>query len=394
MSVMYAMMPWVMRRALFLCLVSILLSVWSSASSAQEQPAAAPEQQPEGPQVGPDMVRLRTGTMWRGTIVERTPSRVVMVTYSGETKRFESWNIDFAGPAPTASEQCVAAPSVPGPSVEPTPSLPAPAPVAPAPMAPTVSPSSVQLRLTPLDGYSIYLDTGGGLSRPCVGPCVAKLAPGLYRTGVGKGGRPTAAPGTLEIRQDDELRGSFLSRRKQRIIGGIILGLGAPLGAGLVAAGIHVKDLKVSCEVGGDCNVTNNKLEPFLITTGVLVALASAITGGYFVAQKDQAFVQAQKARVVFDQKDAPGPAPFEDTDPGAHLSDSQLLEANREGLARCNNGYLSNVHVLVQITAEGSVSQAAVQSTDAWTIRSCMESVIQSLRFPAGKPRSVEHTY
>jgi len=397
---MYAMMCSVMRRAL---LWSLLVSLVPLRSSAQE------DQAPEAPsvippeQIGPDLVRLRTGTQWRGTIVERTPSRVVLVTYSGETRRIETWNIDYAGPAPGAGEQCQA-PAAPAPQVsepqvsEPQVSAPCPAPAPPEAepkvVPPVAAPTSIQVKLNPLDGYSIYLDNGDGLSRPCAGPCVAKLSPGLYRAGVGRKGRAVAAPGTLELRADDELRGSYRSRRKQRILGGLLLGLGTPLGAGLVAAGIHTKDLHVDCEVGGHCKLTNDKLSPLLIATGVVVALASAVSGGWFVVQRDQAFVNAREARVVFDRQDAPGPAPFEDGESGGHFADAQLLEANREGIARCAGGYLRNVSVRVQIMADGSVSQAALRGEHPRTVRDCMEATIQSLRFPAGKSRSLEHKF
>src|SRR3954471_22558833 len=102
------------RAALSLFLACALLTNERGAWAADPVPpplppsttpgASTPDVRPAGSAGGvvaaPDVVRLKNGGMLRGTISELVPGGdVVLITATGEERRFAMRDVDYAGPA-------------------------------------------------------------------------------------------------------------------------------------------------------------------------------------------------------------------------------------------------------------------------------------------------------
>jgi hypothetical protein len=246
-------------------------------------PAAPPAPAPASGTIGSDLVRLRDGSQFRGTLVEQVPgSHVVLVTFSGEAKRFVASELEYAGPVPVQPAAAVAPAAPPG-----------------APVLLPKAPGTVRLSLRPPAPFSIYLGTGAKLKRHCYGECTVDVLPGPYRFAVGSNARPAViAPGVFDIQADDEVVGEFESHRGTRIAGGVIMGVGLVSGLTLLGRGLHMKsEAEDFCEDDYDCSV-GSAGRPQMAIGGIIAALG-AVVGGVLFAKKDRAFVHPRKARLA-----------------------------------------------------------------------------------------------
>lgn len=207
--------------------VSVLMS--SGAALAQ---SAAP----------PDVVVLKDGSRYRGTIAElikNGPVTIVLIT--GETRKLKAADISYAGPsanepgASTPSSSAAAeAPWPPVVSAEApvVPLTPAPAapPAAVAAEAPVAEPERVKIRLfSNRDNAEVFAQRPGKRFRKlCLAPCVRELAPAVYNIGVrfnpeGEIQRLRSVvldqPVTVEV--------DYRSRNGLRGAGGLVVGIAA-----------------------------------------------------------------------------------------------------------------------------------------------------------------------
>lgn len=193
----------------------------------------------QGP--GPDTVRTRDGAMYRGTIVESVPgSHVVLMTATGESRRFEASQIETAGPSPTVFAE--------------------PPPVVPVEAAfegDSATDGRVRLHVDAAEpGYTLMLRTGMaavatrsgvgiavGFDRMCTAPCALSLEPGNYNFAVeDPRGRLRAVREPVLVDGDGSLTLSVESRRRQRIVrwtlGISLFAIGVPL----LARSFHCSD--------------------------------------------------------------------------------------------------------------------------------------------------------
>lgn len=222
-----------MKRALVAGVVCVLAFAWHV--EAQAQGTA-------------DTVILHDGTLLRGTIVEMSPNDYVVIqTATGETRRFESEQVRYAGPsdrAPSVSDGAATPYSVPA-QYNPPP----PAALAPTPQANGELPIRI---VDDGEGLTLRLQTGSayGMSgryavqittyrTVCTAPCVAGLPEGVHQFAImTTRGRDYAVPGTVQVTAGSELLLGIQSRRRAR---GITAGIGAALAlGGFVAMGVLI----------------------------------------------------------------------------------------------------------------------------------------------------------
>jgi hypothetical protein len=235
--------------------------------------------------------------MFRGTISELVANdHVVIILVSGESKRFASSAVRYAGPASGA-------PATSSPTPAPAPSS---APLSPAPGVPVVDygPFPVQFLATQ-PGVTFYrvkrnvaeirgmglLPTASVVAESfteiCVAPCVATLDRGTYVLSLGIPGEyPVSADNAVRVMAPTTVRGHYESRSDFRLAGWLVAA-GSIVG-GAVLGYLSVRD----CDVGDkDCSVPRVPL----LVGGLALGGVGTIVGLIMTGKDDDAMVQAQK---------------------------------------------------------------------------------------------------
>lgn len=217
-----------MRRILvpLFALLSLLLAV----------PAGAQTSTP------PDVVRLRDGTFLRGTIVERSPTQVVLMLPTGETRTYPAAEVEHAGPDTPAPEPVPQAPSVAAPPFVAPPAPPAGQGVARL----HVRTAQEGLSLQRLQGTtSISVWTGRGVASAqldqfgiiCNAPCDIEVPEGTYQLGIAQGeGNALRAGPPIDLRGEMTLGLTYDDRSLLRAMGWLTFGLSAAGGGALMIA--------------------------------------------------------------------------------------------------------------------------------------------------------------
>lgn len=251
--------------------------------------------QPAAAQTPPDVVRLHDGTFLRGTIVERSPTQLVVMLPTGETRTYAADEVAFAGPDVPA-----VAPPVP---------VPPPPAVVTAPrerMARLhVRTDQDSLSLQQLQGTaSVTVWTGNGAGRAhidqfgivCNAPCDVEVPEGTYQLGIAHGtGSAMRAGAPIDLRGDVTLDLSYNDRTMTRVGGWLTFGLGTAGGSALMVASIFAGPRY--CSSYGYCH--NELSMPMLIAGGV-VAGVSMIVGMIFAFMNDAPVIDVLSDGVRF----------------------------------------------------------------------------------------------
>lgn len=208
--------------------VSVLCS--SGAASAQ---SAAP----------PDLVVLKDGSRYRGTIAELVkngPVTIVLIT--GETRKLKAADISYAGPTANEPGASVSSPSAAvdapwppvvsaeAPVVPATPQPAAQTPVTPAPAPVASEPERVKIRFfSNRDHAEVFARQPGKRFRKlCLAPCVRDLTPAIYTIGVRFNPEGEVEPlRRVVLDQPATLEVDYRSRNGLRSAGGLVVGMGA-----------------------------------------------------------------------------------------------------------------------------------------------------------------------
>jgi len=204
-----------LRAPLFFA-ASLALLTLSSAAGAQQAP--------------PDVVKLRDGSMYRGTISELVANdHVDLMTANGQTRRFAMKDVAFAGSA-----------TAPEPSAPPPPPPPPPPPgegsmitvnAQRAEMRFEANEPDVQFQLR--TGQSEMAGVGWGwrstysfaaqtssYTTICTAPCSGSLPTGTHRIGLSHNGRTVIEPeDPTVITGSGTLRGTYTSHTGLRVAG-------------------------------------------------------------------------------------------------------------------------------------------------------------------------------
>jgi hypothetical protein len=129
----------------------------------------------------------------------------------------------------------------------------------------------------------------GIYSSVCVGPCVARFAPGPYRVAIARpGGRAVPAPELLVVRGPTLVRGYYADRSGLRAAGWVI-GITGLVG-GIVMIAVSADGPEV-CDVYGYCQ---RQVNGALLAGGIGVILATSITGSVLAMQRDEAHITVE----------------------------------------------------------------------------------------------------
>lgn len=224
----------------------------------------------------PDVVRLPDGSFVRGTIVERTPTQIMLLLPNGESRVFAPAEVAYAGPETTLVQ-------VPPPTV-----VTIAPPVAPAPAMARLHVVSADEDLTlqrQTGTASFFVSTRRGAGTAvvdqfevlCRVPCVDTAVPlGTYQLGVARGqGQPFRVGGPIDVRGDLDLRVDYHSRDGERIAGWLTLGIGGALSVAGVFVGAFA--FRGCSDYFGlySCGLEPNA--PLLIASGALLAVSMAV---------------------------------------------------------------------------------------------------------------------
>lgn len=249
--------------------------------------SAAPTAQ-AAPATSNDIVRLKSGTSFRGALVEHDPKGRTLLQTAEGTRDFDSNDVAYAGPAAGDTGPGGAAPPVPATSAAPPvgtpptallPPTPAPAPVSSA--APAVTGDVVQLNGTS-PGIQFHLLGGpaaAGVARPlCVAPCSTQLPAGSYRMALSKGlDSPKAVSEDVIVRANGTLEGSYANKKGARVGGVLLIVAGGIVGlaglGGLGSSGADKKGLGLLGVLAGGGGVVGGI---FLVRTQDELAIRSA----------------------------------------------------------------------------------------------------------------------
>jgi hypothetical protein len=177
--------------------------------------------------VGPDIVRLRSGGFVRGTVTELIPgSHVVVVTSDGTSHRFEEAEVEFAGPAPVTVAPATVAPV---------------APVAPQSVAAVPTPAAAPTSTFSTDDEALTLFHlgAGGYAPICELPCALTLETGPHSFGVSRdGGRMLPVDERFAVTGPSQFLVRWHGRGGVRAGGWVLLVAGALTGLGMALGGV------------------------------------------------------------------------------------------------------------------------------------------------------------
>jgi len=263
---------------LLACLALAVCGLVTTRAVAQEAPPA------QAATAAPDIVRLRDGSMVRGTIAELVAGQhVVLITLTGETRTYPMAEVDYAGPASGAT----AAPaSTPAPAA--TPAGRSPTAQGDGETRPfvTVHAGEARLRLLGTEpGLTYHVRTGtatatgysGGAvaavradayTEICTAPCDASLPNGSHTLALSREEGTPISAGRIEVGGPTTLEGTYIDRSGLRI-GGWVVFLGGTIGGtAIMLSGIGEEDSTTTIGIGGG-----------IMLAGTIVGLIMAMQG-------------------------------------------------------------------------------------------------------------------
>lgn len=258
-------------------MAGIVLSLSLGRSAHAEPPASEGAEVASSPAVGADLVQLKDGSLFRGTIAELVRGdHVVIVTISGEARRFPISEVAYAGRADERpSERSRSEPSEAPPPDEP--------------------PATAVVRFESSDEGKTILHVTSYISSSappvnsfqpdqaiCVAPCVTKLPLGRYRFGVSQDrGHVERLPTVFHIAGPVSLRGIYEDRSELRGAGWGLLVVSSVVGTLLVALGRakNKDDLALGGIIGGLTGVTVGLALGLQFDSAEVTATRSANTG-------------------------------------------------------------------------------------------------------------------
>ncbi len=254
---------------------------WSGAASAQQAPLLPPPPPPPPPSAAAlaDEVKLKDGSVFRGTITELVPhDHINLLLPGGQTRRFPAADVAYAGPA-----------------VRP------PAPAAPAAPAP---PQGMKLHVeSDQEDVQLLVRTGqmegeawgfrgpiGVIARDyhtlCTAPCDTQVPPGQHRLALSlHGGRVVEAEDPVEVLGPSTLQAHYDSHLVVRVVGYVVSVASLITGIVLVAESYN-----------GNCGNPNaqhcSQFNTGELVAGIVVGIGGAIVGGVMSGIGDKASFQ------------------------------------------------------------------------------------------------------
>ncbi len=266
--------PRVARRAqAVLAAASLIVGLgWSAAARA------------DGTTSPTDVVRLKDGSFFRGTILELVPNdHVDLLLPSGEKRRFPMTDVATAEPGAGA-----------------TPATAPPSP--PAPAAPTAGADTVRVHFEAADPdmrllrtvrYGELAGAPRGYQVVCTTPCDASLPRGATDLALATAsGRPVETEKPIVVEGVSTLRGSIASHRSTRIAGAVTLGATLLAGAGIFTWGLAEEE--DDCDQANGSNGCSRHVARnwgIVAAGGAILAVGLAV-GIPLIALRDRAHIE------------------------------------------------------------------------------------------------------
>lgn len=242
-----------------------------------------------------DSIRLRSGAVFRGQVLEYEPSsRAVLRMHDGSSRTFGGEDIVSltlaAEPLPTAGcaeamPQAVAASESPAVHAEP------------------------RLTVRGWPGYLVYARevTQGKPAELCASDCNVSLPSGDYYFGVAKPGRPVVeAANPVSIRESSRVEVLPESHQASRIGGAVVLGAGLGLGASFFVNGARAYDAAYACSSWYDsCEERATDARRPWRVAGALSTVAGLLLGVVLLARKDRAHVSVRSQQRPHESAEA-----------------------------------------------------------------------------------------
>jgi hypothetical protein len=238
------------RTSIFAPFVAAGLLTLAPPAMAQAAPPSAAGNTSSGAapaSTPPDVVRLKSGGMVRGTIITALSGEPVVIRLpDGTERRFEAAEVVYAGPAEASAQ---AAPPSPAD--------------APARAGATVHTGEARLTLAGAQpNLTFHVKSreswvsghGGGSSgryfagrvvdyaRLCTAPCEATLPAGSYRFGLSSNEGPVVETNAVTLRGNERLVGRYESKGHLRTTGAVIGIAGLVIGAALAVVPLATAD--------------------------------------------------------------------------------------------------------------------------------------------------------
>jgi len=237
----------------------------------------------------PDVVRLRDGTFLRGTLVERSPTRVVVLLQTGETRTYPADAVEFAGPeAPDALPSSI-------PAIPQAAQIPVAAPRYGAARV-HVRSDQPQLSLQRLQGTdTVVVFTGRHVGTAyidqfsvlCNAPCDIEIAEGTYQLGVAQDDeRAVRAGAPILLSGDTTLDLHYNDHTGTRVAGWLMLIGGNVLGGALMVLSIDAGPTDCSF---GSCR---NSLSMPVLIGGAVISTVASIVSIFLIGKSDSAEVE------------------------------------------------------------------------------------------------------
>jgi hypothetical protein len=252
------------------------------------------------------VVKLKDGSMYRGTIVELVAGDHVDIALpSGQTRRFAMSEVAYAGSASTHEDTPGAATSPPAPPPPPTAPAEGSTTGARAPKAdlhldanePDVQ-FLVRVGQGEASGFGYAWGGGGfvsfvGHSREyaviCTAPCDGELPNGTHRLALSlHGGKAIEADDPVELQGPATLHGTYESRAGTRVVGWVIFGVS--LAAGTVIAITSLRSTQ-NCDSTGFC-FTDKTIDGTQLALGTGLMLVGGIVGAILGVTRDSATIE------------------------------------------------------------------------------------------------------
>ncbi len=272
-----------------LTLSAALATVLLVSSEIAFEPRALAQTAPQASALA-DVVRLKDGSLFRGTITELVPKdHVDLLLASGQTRRFSMRDVVYAGAAasaPGATQGSAAA----GAAEAATEAAGSPANLhveANLPdvqlLAPTTQSSMSGSGFSP-GGQTVYF----GAQRKdyaiaCTAPCDVQISQGVHRLALSHAGGPAIeADAPVEVKGPGTLHATYTSRQSTRTAGLVFFLLGVGGGSALVLNG--ALNGPSSCDPESDFCIhdpdyTQMALGLVLVLGGAVAGIAASMTG-------------------------------------------------------------------------------------------------------------------
>jgi hypothetical protein len=244
----------------------------------------------------PDVVKLKDGSMFRGTILEIIARDHVDIQLpSGEVRRFETEDVAYAGDASHAPLESHEAPPTKAPAERES-SRSSDATANPRPLV-TLEGRVAKVHLeasTPDTDFHIRTGeaVAKGYARLCTAPCDVTLPAGKHRLALSAGGNfPIESASTVDITGPSTVHGTYNSKQDVRIAGGVVAGLALATGLGMLIGSFHtVQDCSLQ-SVTGSCSQTPNT-DVGLALAGIGVIFGGGLVAVLLLGQQDTADIE------------------------------------------------------------------------------------------------------